>query len=137
MTLRITYKRFETNVRNKDLQEYKQSVFCHTFLGLNRRSHRSFAIVLRCLESAFTQTNYSNTFWIPVCITHKPKTFLWRCYELLEWCKHNPQPKSLTTLCKHYEKCRIHSLFNRYHSWCLYTHHSINIEWDSGLSRIE
>ena len=117
--------------------EYKQLLFQHTSLGLNLWSHRRFEIVLRCLEPASTQTSFPNTFWFPICVTHEPKMFLRRCCTLLEWCKHNPLLKSLTTLYKHYENCRIHSLFNEFHSWCLYTHHSINIEWDSGLSGVE
>ena len=63
MTLRTTYKRSDTDEKNRDFAvEYKQSVFRHTFLGLNQRSHRSFKIVLCCLELASTQTSYSNTF---------------------------------------------------------------------------
>ena len=126
------------SVRNRDFAaEYKQSVFWHTSLGLNRQSYRSFEIVLRCLEPASTQTSYSNTLWIPVCITHEPKKGFLIVLHTTRVMQTYPQPKSFTILCKHYEKYRICSPFNEYHSWYLYTYHSINIEWDSGLSGIE
>ena len=51
------------SVRNRDfVAEYKQSVFWHISLRLNRRTHMSSEIVLRCLEPASTQTSYPNTF---------------------------------------------------------------------------
>ena len=128
MKSRTIYIRSDTNVRNRNMQRnISNQFFRHTSLDLNWWSHKSFEIVLHCLEPASTQTSYPNTVWIPVCATHEPKTFLRRCCTLLEWCKHNPQPKSLTTLYKYYEKCIIHSLYS-YYSWCLYTHHSIDIE---------
>ena len=102
-------------------------VFRHTSLYLNRWSHRSFEIILHYLEPASTQTSYPNTFWIPVCATHKPKMFLWRCCALLERCKHNPQPKNLHNLrtSQHSVNTNRYAEYvphlNGYHSWCLYT----------------
>jgi len=68
---------------------YKRS---NTSLGLNWWSHRSFEVVLRCLEPASMQTSKSDSFCIPVFVSHEQNvslTLWWYC-TLLEWCKHNP-----------------------------------------------
>ena len=138
MTSRTTYEHSNTNVRNRDfVVEYKQSVFWHTSLGLNRRFTQEF---WDCFTLSKTSLHADQLFkHILNSSLYNPceKTFIWQYCIPLEWCKYNPQLKSLTTLFKHYEKWKIHSLFNGYHSWCLYTHHFINIEWDNGLSAVE